>query len=226
MKKRLFAAAMAMTMVMASSIPAMADPISISPSEGGTNKNSADIGINAIVTNQPRETGVTSQAAGDKERNIWSVTIGADQLTYNIVKTTTTNYIGVWDYEWDPVNHNYRDRNNRTVDGTTTSYDFSGETLSELEGHVGQAVKTFSIKNDSNFPLASATSTFTSTQTGVLETAITTDTGVENLATNSSTTTSVYMDKNGITDSYTNYTSGEAQQVGTLRISLTAGEIY
>lgn len=226
MKRRLFAAAMAMTMVMASSIPTMADSISISTSEGGTNTNSADIGIKATVTNQSNETGVTSQAAGDKERNIWSVTIGADQLTYNIVKTTTTNYTGVWDYQWDPVNHNYRDRNNRTVDGTTTSYDFSGETLSELDGHVGQAVKTFRITNDSNFPLASATSTFTPSKTGVLETAITTDTGVENLATNDFTTTSVYMDKNGITNSYTNYDSGVAQQVGTLRINFTAGAIY
>ena len=223
MKRRLFAAAMAMTMVMASSIPTMAD---ISTPEGGTNTNSADIGINAIVTNQSNETGVTSQAAGDKERHIWSVDIGADQLTYNIVKTTTTNYTGVWDYEWDPVNHTYIDRDNRTSNGTTTSYDFSGENLSENAGHYGQAVKTFRITNNSNFPLASATSTFTSMQPGVLDTAITTDTGVENLETSNITTTSVYMDKNDITDSYTNYTSGVAQQVGTLRISFTAGVIY
>jgi hypothetical protein len=217
MKRRLFAAAMAMTMVMASSIPALA--YTIEDSTSGTTK-SQELDLNATVHNRSEATDDnTEQRNGDKNVNVWAVNISSDDLTYDIYMTPTVTKTGYYEYKWDPTAHGYYN-SDANVDESDAVKVYSFGTNEFIEN--GKARKTFTIENHSNFTLSASYAT-SSEVTGVTaNTAFSTSDAINNLGTANSDVGYVYLDLAGI-NADLSYTDGQATKIGNLTINLTAG---
>ena len=102
MKRRLFAAAMAMTMVMASSIPAMADITGTTENPSAGEEKSTQISVTAHVEDvTPRTSGSIENRNGDKDKNVWSIAIQTDTMNYELRRVDATARNGYTTYTWN-----------------------------------------------------------------------------------------------------------------------------
>ena len=138
-----------MTISALGSISAFAEPTITSDnySDGPEYKN-ASVALQAKISNVDTdvEEGSIDPTKNDSVNRIWNVTIDADTLQWDIVRTDTTRKYQV--ITWDPVNHTYT----KTVgndQNTVSSYALADNQSAE---------KSFNIKNDSNFAITSVTS--------------------------------------------------------------------
>ncbi len=137
-----------MTISALGSISAFAEPITSENYANGPEYQNASVALQAKISNVDTDVveGSIDPTQNDSVNRIWNVTIGADTLQWDIVRTDTTRKYQV--ITWDPVNHTY----NKTVgddQDTVSSYALAdGQT----------AEKSFNIKNDSNFAITSVTS--------------------------------------------------------------------
>lgn len=220
MKKRLFAAAMAMTMVMASSIPALAYTIEDSTTDTSTKSHELDLNA-TIHVQDAATTGSTDQRQGDKAKNVWAVDISANNLTYNINKTPTTDLGGYKEYKWNASTHTYDNDSTNASSTFRNVYSFAG--TENVDNVTGRASKQFTISNHSNFSLSAAFAAG-SNVTGVnASEAFSTSDPISSITTGSANVGYVYLDLDGITDSLT-YEDGVPTEIGKLTINLSAGD--
>lgn len=137
-----------MTISALGSISAFAEPITSENYANGPEYQNASVALQAKISNVDTDVveGSIDPTQNDSVNRIWNVTIGADTLQWDIVRTDTTRKYQV--ITWDPVNHTY----NKTVgdvQGTVSSYALANNETAE---------KSFNIKNDSNFAITSVTS--------------------------------------------------------------------
>ena len=138
-----------MTISALGSISAFTDPTITSDHyiDGPEYKN-ASVALQAKISSvdTPMVEGDIDPNKNDSANRIWNVTIDADTLQWDIVRTDTTRKYQV--ITWDPVNHTYT----KTVgndQNTVSSYALADNQSAE---------KSFNIKNDSNFAITSVTS--------------------------------------------------------------------
>ena len=144
MKRRLFAAAMAMTMVIGASVPVMAETFNHDKDNG----NAADYEIN-VKGKVVGSTTSTREADDyvnhdDANTDVWNVEIQSDNfaLTYELDKNVQTYKKGNWGVEWNTDTREY----------TTHSNSFDTNHLYTLHSNeTGE--RTFTIRNNSNFAL-------------------------------------------------------------------------
>lgn len=142
----------------------------------------------------------------DSANRIWNVTIGADTLQWDIVRTDTTRKYQV--ITWDPVNHTYTKTVGNTQD-TVSTYALANNETEE---------KSFNIKNDSNFAITSATSIADNSQSGNFGATFSVSNSQEPIAVGGDRDTS-------ITINITNMSGFDSQSyvdIGTANITLAA----
>ena len=144
MKKRLLAATMTMIIMMGSSISVMA-------AFEGDDLPDADqfVGIEGRVvsSNSVNNDDQTVITTDERNTNVYDISIGADRLYYELIRTTTANRSGDFSVRWDKSTGTYT-HNTGTVT-YSTSYSFASPS---------DATKNFYISNRSNFAISTITS--------------------------------------------------------------------
>lgn len=155
MKRRLFAAAMAMTMVMGSSMAVMA-ATDISDGTSNDSQKTNDVGVYANVSSRPdNSTGGYSVSSNDASSRVWNIRFSADEVVYQLSKQKTVNTHGSYSVVWNPTSKEYVATwgTGENAPGQTVSYDYW---LTEDESNT--PTKNVVITNNSNFSVgASAT---------------------------------------------------------------------
>ena len=153
MKRRLFAAAMAMTMVMASSMAVMADTDIIDTTSNNEQKTN-DVGVYATVSSLADDyTGGYSVSSNDASSRVWNIHFSADEVVYQLSKQRTVNTSGSYSVVWNPMTKQY-DATWGTGDNRprqTSSYSYW---LKEAEDNT--PTKNVEITNNSNFSVGAS----------------------------------------------------------------------
>jgi hypothetical protein len=223
MKRRLFAAAMAMTMVMGSSMAVTAST-DISDSTSNAEQKTNDVGVYATVSPlQDYNTGGYSVSSNDASSRVWNIHFSADEVVYQLSKQRTVNTHGSYSVVWDPTTKQYVATwgTGDNAPGQTYSYDYW---LTEAESNT--ATKTVAITNNSNFSVGASAAEQTDTYN-----ILTVDTNSLGTLTNTNATSdtqafSVTLDIDGDRKvgipSYENLNT-DKPSLGTVRVTLAAG---
>lgn len=200
-----------MTISALGSISAFADPTIETDHYIDTQESqNASVELKAKVSSvdTPVEEGDIDPNNNDSVNHIWNVTIDADTLQWDIVRTDTTRKYQV--VTWDPVNHTYT----KTVghnQNTVSSYALADNQTAD---------KSFNIKNDSNFAITSVTSIDDNSQLNNFGATFSVSNSQEPIAVGGNRDTS-------ITINITNMSGFDSQNyvtIGTANITLAAVE--
>ena len=214
MKRRLFAAAMAMTMVIGASVPTMAETFYSDVDNGDTPDYVIDVKGTVVDTNSASPTtGDGYTDANDQSgSHIWNVEIASDDfsLCYQLDKTDQMVKTGEWGYQWNTDTRTYSALANRSH----TDYTYT------LHGNESGS-RIFTIRNNSNFELGVGYSIVAGTNWDASDAL----TGLSNK--------NIGVAENTVTETVTLNTSlipssvniADEESIGKINIELTAGTI-